>query len=110
MTIIPILACFAGSGSAELRMLLAAIGTFWIIAGVATLANMVLLTLYAARKRGALFHFLLFASYSIAAGALYGGSLFESAPLIAAGGIIVIPLTAILHFLRLIKAYKSACK
>jgi hypothetical protein len=109
MTIMPIFACFAGSGSAELRMLLGAIGTFWIIAGVATLANIVLLGLYAARNRGVLFHILLFASYSTAAGALYSGWLFETAPLIAAWGILVIPLTAVIHFLTLFRRRKAAC-
>lgn len=59
----PMFACFAGRGSADLMMLLGAVATFWVIAGIATLANIYFLTLFAARRRPFIVHALLVAGY-----------------------------------------------
>ena len=105
--IIPMFACFAGSGSAGLRTLLGVVAAFWMIAVIASIVNISLLMLFAVRRRPVVFHALLFGLYVGAASGLYYGWMWEMALPVAAWAIFVIPLAAIIHFLVLIKTYKS---
>ena len=105
--IIPTFACFAGSGSAGLRTLLGIVAAFWMIAAMASIVNISLLMLFAVRRQPVVFHSLLFGLYVAAASGLYYGWLWEMALPVAAWAIFVIPLVAIVHFLVLIKTYKT---
>ena len=78
-------------------MLLGAVATFWVIAGVATLANILLLALFAARRRPFAFHALLVAGYLTIAALMFTGTLFNLAPGINASAIAALPLVVVTH-------------
>ena len=103
----PTFACFSGQGSAELRTLLGAVATFWVIAGIATLANLILLSLFALRRRPFAFHALLMLVYSTIAALMFTGALFEHAPIIALWSILVIPIIVIVHTVFLLKRFRK---
>jgi hypothetical protein len=102
----PMFACFAGRGSADLTMLLSAVATFWVIAGVATLANIFVLALFAARRRPFMFHAVLVAGYLTIAALMFTGTLFNIAPTVGAAAIIVLPIVTITHCIFVLNRFR----
>jgi hypothetical protein len=102
----PMFACSAGRGSADLMMLLGAVATVWVIAGVATLANIFFVGLFAARRRPYVFHALLAAGCVTIGALVFTGMLFNIAPGINAGAIIALPVVAVTHCIFLLKRFR----
>ena len=105
--VIPMLACFAGSGSADLRMLLGILGAYWMLAAIASVVNISLVMFFATRRRPVACHALLFGSYVAVSAGLYRGWMFEISAGVAVWGILLIPLVAIIQCFVLIKTYKT---
>src|SRR3569832_2865711 len=104
----PMFACFAGHGEAELRMLLGSVAILWVIAGVITLCNAYCLGQFALRwQRPIALNVLLLTGYCIVAGLMFTGRLFDIAPTANLLGILLVPLTAIIHGVFVIREYRK---
>ena len=95
------LACFAGSGSAELRVILGAIGILWVVAGMAALVNVGLMAALKRRDRAILSDGVAFAIYATAGGMVVSQWVFVAAPMLGVFFVAAVPLAVLAHLAAL---------
>ena len=94
------LACFAGSGSADLRMILGAVAILCVSGGIAALANIFLLLAMREKNSTKILDLAFLAAYVGTAAMMYTGWFFEKFPdlaIVGMLGIIVAPVCALSH-------------